>query len=114
VRFAPRGWSGPSAAGFMEDLAIQKWVKKIPSGKVSRLSTSLKLNRPSPWVSRFVANLVALGEAWKGTAAPIRLVGWTLSWILVTMVLGAARWAGVVPAGVFQHLQILLTYARRW
>jgi hypothetical protein len=78
------------------------------------LSTSSKLKRPSPRVSQCVADLVALGEAWRGTAPPIRLVGWTLTWILVTMVVGAARWAGVIPPGVLQHLQILLTYARGW
>jgi hypothetical protein len=76
------------------------------------VSTSSRLNRPSPRVCRIVADLVALGEAWKGTAPPIRLVGWTLTWILVTMFLGAARWAGVIPPGVLQHLQTLLSYAK--
>jgi hypothetical protein len=61
-------------------------------------------------VAQLVANLVALGDGWSGTAPPIRLVGWTLTLIVVFAFLAAARATGVFPGLPIQDLQFLVTH----
>jgi hypothetical protein len=65
----------------------------------------------SPLVRGFAANLIALGDAWKGTAPPIRLLGWTVTWVLVATVLMIAARVGIAPP---HGIDSLLEYAKHW
>ena len=49
----------------------------------------------SPIVRCLVANLIALGDAWRGTAPPVRALAWTLTWVLAGAILLVAAWLGV-------------------
>jgi hypothetical protein len=75
------------------------------------VATTRYSQHTSSLVKRFAANLIVLGDAWKGTAPPIRLLGWALTWVVVTTVLTIAAWAGIVPP---HGLDILLEYAKHW
>jgi hypothetical protein len=39
---------------------------------------------------------VAVGTAWKGAASPVKLLVWTITWILVTLLLAASHAMGLV------------------
>lgn len=55
---------------------------------------------PSPRVQCFVANCVALGRAWEGTAPPIRAVGWGIAFTLIGGLFGFAEFLRLpLPGG---------------
>lgn len=61
-------------------------------------------------IRRLTANLIALGDAWRGTAPPIRMLGWTLASVLAGACLVAAAKFGIVGPDI----ETILRYGRSW
>lgn len=67
---------------------------------IERLSTAIDLvilPGASRRVERLVANVVVLGRGWSAAPPPIRLVAWTITWLVVGGLVRLGARLGVAP-----------------